>query len=129
MEAIAIVTIFALMQAYVFAIQVGQARVKHGVRAPDTSGHEDFDRMFRIHQNTMEQLVLFVPAIWIFGMYIHALSGAAIGLVYVIGRFIYRGAYLKDPASRSLGFGLGAVALGILMLGGLVGAVMSYLAG
>ena len=129
MEAIAIVTILALIQAYMFAIQVGQARVKHGVKAPSTSGHDDFDRMFRIHQNTMEQLILFVPALWIFGLYVHALAGAGIGLVFVIGRFIYRGAYLKDPASRSLGFGLGAVSMAILMLGGLVGAVMSYMAG
>lgn len=129
MEAIAIITILALMQAYVFAIQVGQARVKHGVKAPSTSGHDDFDRMYRVHQNTMEQLILFVPALWVFGLYVHALAGAGIGLVFIIGRFIYRGAYLKDPASRSLGFGLGAVALGILMLGGLIGAVMSYMAG
>lgn len=129
MEAIAIVTILALIQAYMFAIQVGQARVKHGVKAPDTSGHDDFDRMFRVHQNTLEQLILFVPALWIFGQYVHTLAGAGIGLVFVIGRFVYRGAYLKDPASRSLGFGLGAAAMGILMLGGLVGAVMSYMAG
>ena len=128
MEAIAIITILALMQAYLFAIQVGQARVKHGVKAPSTSGHDDFDRMYRVHQNTMEQLILFIPALWIFGLYVHALAGAGIGLVFVIGRFVYRGAYLKDPASRSLGFGLGAVALAILMLGGLVGAGMSYMA-
>lgn len=129
MEAIAIVTILALIQAYVFAFQVGQARVKHAVKAPDTSGHDDFDRMFRVHQNTLEQLILFVPALWIFGQYVHTLAGAGIGLVFVIGRFVYRGAYLKDPASRSLGFGLGAVSMAILMLGGLVGAVMSYMAG
>ncbi|NOX69630.1 MAG: MAPEG family protein [Gammaproteobacteria bacterium] len=129
MEAIAIITILALMQAYAFAIQVGQARTKHGVKAPDTSGHEDFDRMFRIHQNTMEQLIVFIPALWIFGLYVHALAGAGIGLVFVIGRFIYRGAYLKDPASRGLGFGLGAIAMAILMLGGLIGAAMSYMAG
>jgi len=129
MEAIAIITILALMQAYLFAIQVGQARGKHGVKAPNTSGNDDFDRVFRVHQNTLEQLILFVPALWIFGLYVHALAGAGIGLVFVIGRFVYRGAYLKDPASRSLGFGLGAVSMAVLMLGGLVGAVMSYMAG
>lgn len=128
MEAIAIITILALIQAYVFAIQVGQARVKHGVRAPDTSGHEGFDRMFRVHQNTMEQLIMFVPALWIFGHFVHPMGGAIVGLLFIVSRFIYRGAYLKDPGSRSLGFGLGAMALAILLLGGLVGAVMSYLA-
>ncbi len=129
MEAIAIITILALIQAYMFAIQVGQARAKHGVKAPDTSGHEGFDRMFRVHQNTMEQLIIFVPALWIFGYFVHELGGAIVGLVFIISRFIYRGAYLKDPASRGIGFGLGAMSLGVLLLGGLIGAVMSYLAG
>jgi glutathione S-transferase len=127
MEAIAIITILALIQAYIFAIQVGQARVKHGVKAPDTSGHEGFDRMFRVHQNTMEQLIMFVPALWIFGHFVHEMGGAAVGLLFIISRFIYRGAYLNDPASRSLGFGLGALSLAILLLGGLVGAGMSYM--
>ena len=71
---------------------------------------------------------MFVPALWIFGMYVHQLTGAAIGLVFLIGRFIYRAAYINDPASRSLGFGLGAAALAVLMLGGLIGAAMSYMA-
>lgn len=128
MEVIAIITILALIQAYAFAIQVGQARMQHGVMAPDTSGHEDFDRIFRVHQNTLEQLIIFVPALWIFGFYVHALAGAGLGLVFLIGRFVYRAAYLQDPASRSMGFGLGAAALAILMLGGLIGAAMSYMA-
>ena len=67
MDAIAIVTILALMQTFFCAIQVGKARMKHGVNAPDTSGNEEFDRVFRVHQNTIEQLVLFIPALWIFG--------------------------------------------------------------
>ena len=128
MEAIAIISILALMQTFFFAIQVGKARMKHGVNAPDISGHDEFDRMFRVHQNTTEQLVLFIPALWIFGHFAHELAGAGIGLVYLIGRFIYRGAYLNDPSSRSMGFGLGAAALAILMLGGLIGATMSMMA-
>ena len=128
MELLAIITVLVLAQAFMFAIQVGQARVKHGVKAPDISGNADFERVFRVHQNTLEQLILFVPALWIFGMYVHQLTGAAIGLVFLIGRFIYRAAYINDPASRSLGFGLGAAALAVLMLGGLIGAAMSYMA-
>ena len=75
-----------------------------------------------------EQVVLVIPALWIFGMYVHALIGAGIGLLFIIARFIYRGAYLNDPSSRSAGFGLGALALVVLMLGGLVGAVMKMMA-
>ncbi len=128
MEAVAIVTVLILMQAFLFAFQVGQARVKHGVNAPATSGHEDFDRAYRVHQNTMEQVILVIPALWIFGTFVHGLAGAGVGVVFLIARFIYRGSYLNDPSTRSLGFGLGALALGVLMLGGLIGAVMKMIA-
>jgi len=127
MEAIAVVTVLALMQTFLFAINVGKARTKHGVKAPATTGNEDFERVFRVHQNTLEQVVLFVPALWIFGTFVHELAGAGLGLVYVVSRFIYSAAYAKDPASRALGFGLGAMSMNVLLLGGLIGAVMSYL--
>ncbi len=122
MEAIAIVTILAVLQAFWFAFQVGQQRVKHGVKAPACTGAPEFERMFRVHQNTMEQLVLVIPMLWIFGYYVHGLIGAGLGLLYIIGRFVYRAAYLKDPASRSAGFGIGALALAVLAIGGLIGA-------
>jgi len=124
-EALAIVTILAVMQTFLFAFQVGQARVKYGIKAPAITGHADFERTFRIHQNTLEQLVLFVPSLWIFGHYVSDLVGAAIGLLFLIGRFVYRGAYLKDPATRSMGFMIGAIATIALMIGGLIGAVLA----
>jgi len=126
-ELIAIVTALALLQAFVFAFQVGQARVKHGVDAPATSGNDDFDRAYRIHQNTIEQLVIFVPSLWIFGYYVDARIGAGIGLVFIIGRLVYRSAYRRNPKTRSTGFGMGALSMTILMVGGLIGAVMSLL--
>jgi len=126
-EALAIVTILAVMQTFLFAFQVGQARVKHGVKAPAIMGHAEFERSFRVHQNTLEQLVLFIPSLWIFGHYVNALVGATIGLLFLIGRFVYRSAYLKDPASRSAGFMIGAVATIALMIGGLVGAVLAMI--
>ena len=61
MEAIAIVTILAVLQVFWFAFQVGQQRVKHGVKAPACAGDPEFERAFRVHQNTIEQLVLVVP--------------------------------------------------------------------
>ena len=128
MELIAIVTVLILMQAFVFAFQVGKARAKHGINAPAITGNTEFESAFRVHQNTVEQVVLVIPALWIFGTYVHALVGAGIGLLFLIARFIYRGAYLNDPSSRSTGFGLGALALIVLMLGGLIGAVMKMMA-
>jgi glutathione S-transferase len=128
-EAIAIVTILALMQGFLFAVQVGQARVKHRILAPAISGNAEFERSFRVHQNTLEQLVIFIPALWIFGSYLNELAGAVLGMLFIVGRFVYRASYLKDPATRSLGFGLGALATAILLVGGLTGAVMKMLQG
>ena len=114
MELVAIVTALALLQVFIFALQVGQQRVKHGINAPATSGNPEFERAFRVHENTVEQLIIFIPS-------------AGIGLVFIIGRQVYRSSYIGDPASRSAGFGIGAAAMMILLLGGLVGAVMALL--
>ncbi len=127
MELIAIVTALALLQTFVFAFQVGQARVKNAVNAPATSGNDDFDRAFRIHQNTIEQMVIFVPSLWMFGHYVDPQIGAGVGLVFVIARLIYRNAYRGDPKSRGTGFSIGALSMMILLVGGLIGAVMSLL--
>ena len=127
MEPIAVVTVIAAFQAFSFAYLVGKQRVKHGVKAPAITGEAEFERAFRIHQNTVEQMVIFLPALWLFGYYVHVLIGAGLGLVFVISRFIYRKSYLTDPTSRTAGFGIGALTMMILMLGGLIGAVTSWL--
>ena len=127
MELIAIVTVLALLQTFVFAIQVGQARAKHGIDAPATSGNDEFERAYRVHQNTIEQMIIFVPSLWMFGFYVDARVGAGIGILFIIARLIYRNAYRGNPKSRGVGFGIGAFSMMVLLLGGLIGAVMSYL--
>ena len=127
MEAIAIVTVLIALQAFWFAFQVGQARVKTGTAAPSCSGPPEFERAYRVHENTVEQIVLVIPALWIFGYYVHDLIGAGLGVVFIIGRFVYRASYLRDPASRSAGFGIGALAFAVLAIGGLIGAGMDLL--
>ncbi len=127
MELIAIVTGLAVLQAFYFSFKVGAARQKHGVNAPAMSGHEEFDRAFRVHANTIEQLVVFLPGLWIFGYYVHTQIGAGIGLLFVIGRFVYRSAYLGDPGRRTAGFGIGALSMVVLVVGGMIGAGMSLM--
>ena len=126
MESVAIVTILALAQFIFFSIQVGSMRAKHGVTAPATSGHPEFERMFRIQQNTMEQLVPFIPALWIFAYFVNPLWGAGMGLVFVLGRFIYWTAYLKDPAKRGAGFTITFLPTAVMLVWSFVVAVMGY---
>ena len=129
MESVAIVTGLILIQTFHFAFQVGQARVKHGVNAPAISGSDEFDRAFRIHQNTIEQLVLFVPAMWMFAFYVHEYTAAGFGLLFIVTRVIYRRSYLTNPKSRGKGFGPGALLMAVLILGSMIGAALSLYRG
>ena len=125
MELPAIVTCLALLQFSWFSVQVGGMRGKHGVKAPAMSGPPEFERMMRVQQNTMEQLVVFLPALWLHAYLVNPLWAAGIGLLFIIGRFIYRAAYLRDPSSRSLGFVTGYIATAVLLVWALVRALYS----
>lgn len=124
MSYIDIVTALAILQFIVFGFQVGSARQKYGVKAPAISGNEIFERLFRVEQNTLEQLICFIPGLYMFGRYWNPVWAAALGVVYLVGRQVYAASYVKDPASRSAGFGLTFLPTVVLVVGGLVGAVM-----
>lgn len=126
MEAVVIVTVLALAQYMFFGVQVGAARQKSGVKAPATTGETQFECVNRVHQNTLEQLIVFIPALWIYAHYVDPLWGAGMGAVYLIGRIIYRAAYLKDPSTRTLGFSLSFLPGAVMSLWVLVVAVIAY---
>ncbi|HMK87319.1 MAG TPA: MAPEG family protein, partial [Steroidobacteraceae bacterium] len=119
-----IVTALAVLQFVVFGFQVGRARSQYGVKAPATSGNEIFERHFRVQQNTLEQLIGFIPGLYLFAHYFNPLWAAALGVVYLVGRQVYAASYVKDPATRGAGFGLTFFPMVILVIGGLIGAVM-----
>lgn len=129
MHYVAIVTVIALLQFQLYGYWVGAARARCGVAAPATSGHPEFERYFRVHANTLEQLVAFLPAMWIFAWLGSPQWAAALGLVFVIGRVIYFRAYIRDPKSRSLGFALTSVPGALLMIGILWKAIERIIAG
>jgi glutathione S-transferase len=118
-----IVTALALMQFLVFGYRVGSARMKYGVKAPAITGNEIFERYFRIHQNTLEQLIVLLPGLYLFARYFNPLWAAGLGVVYLVGREIFASTYVKNPAKRSLGYGLTLLPMVILVLGGCIGAV------
>ena len=121
MEFVALVILLALVEYDAFGGLVGWARGKYGVDAPAVSGHPVFERYFRVQQNTLEQLVMFVPSIWLFGTYVNATWAALLGLVFVVGRVLYLVGYVKDPAKREVGFALSSLSVVVLLLGALWG--------
>jgi glutathione S-transferase len=123
MELPAIVTGLALIEYMYFSFQVGMGRGKYGVAAPATSGNEQWERLYRVQQNTLEQLMVFLPALWLFAWFISPTIGALIGVAFLIGRIMYFLGYVADPGKRGAGFLIGFVACVILLLGGIGGAV------
>jgi glutathione S-transferase len=127
MNWVAAVVLLALVECYVFAMLVGRARGRYGILAPAVSGNEAFERYFRVHQNSIEQLVLFIPAVWLFGIYVGPRSAAIIGAVYLLARLIYAVGYIADPKKRGPGAGLTFVSVAILTLGALWGVLRSLI--
>jgi uncharacterized membrane protein YecN with MAPEG domain len=122
MEIVYVVMGCALLQFFAFGMLAGMQRMKTGVQAPAISGNELFERYFRVHYNTMEQIVIFIPAILLFGLYISPNWAAGLGVVFIIGRFVYLKLYVNNPKKRGIGFGLTLLPNLVLLLGGIGGA-------
>lgn len=127
MQYIELVIIFSVLQFLFFGVMAGKARVKFGVKAPAVTGHEGFERVYRVQMNTLEMLILFIPAISIAGKYFPAAAVAGIGTVYLLGRFVYWRAYVIAPAKRAIGFMLSIFPIVILILLSFIGVVMSFI--
>ena len=103
---------------------VGKSRSQLGIEAPKIIGDEKFERVFRVQQNTLEQLVVFLPALWLLGYYMHWDIAAALGVLFLVGRIMYARGYIEDPSKRAPGFIIGVLAQLMLLIGGIVGAGM-----
>ena len=126
---VSLVTIAALIMFFVVTINVGRARAKYGIKAPEMSGNPDFERVVRVQQNTLEQLSLFLPALWIFAYFVSPIAAASLGAVWVIGRIIYAWGYYQAAEKRGPGFAISALVTIILLLGSLVGIVLNLVKG
>ena len=123
MELLTLVIMLALVQLIVFGALVGMARTKYGIKAPAVTGNEIFERYYRVHYNSIEQVVVFLPAVWAFGYYIGQYWAAGLGVVYLLGRTIYAIGYIKAPENRGPGTLVTMVANWILVIGSIVGAI------
>lgn len=127
MHYVAIVSAVALLQFFWFGWMVGAARAKYNIPAPAVSGNDTFERVFRVQMNTLEQLVVFLPALWIFASFVSPLWAAVLGAIFIVGRAIYARTYVRDPKSRSIGFALTAIPNLLMVVGILVWAVWALI--
>ena len=125
MTLVAIIAAVALAEYGVFMVQCGQARGRFGVAAPATVGHPVFERYFRVQQNTIEQLVIFLPALFLFAWFVSTRWAILLGILFIVGRALYARGYVADPAKRGPGFLCTVIANAALLLGWVVGALIA----
>lgn len=122
-EWIALIVGLSLVEALYFSGMVGKARGDHGVDAPKTTGNEIFERHYRVQQNHIEQLIIFIPAIWLCAAYASSTAALVLGVIFLIARPVYGAAYVKDPGSRTIGFLGGYISTVLMLLAGIGGII------
>jgi glutathione S-transferase len=117
---VAIVSLLALLLYFYMSLRVGQGRSKYNVPAPAVTGNPDFERAYRIQMNTLEWLPIFLVSLWLFAIsWGSDLVAAGIGAVWLIGRVLYLTGYSRAAEARGPGFGIQALAAGVLLFGAL----------
>lgn len=125
----AIVTLLAVALHFFLATRVAVARGKFGVNLPATTGHPDFERVFRVHQNMLEWLPTFLAPLWLCAIYLSDIAAAVLGLVWIGGRILYFLGYSKAVERRLPGFFIQSSACALLFVGALAGIVMHWSGG
>ncbi|HMA13961.1 MAG: MAPEG family protein [Bacteroidota bacterium] len=122
----AIVTLLAVALYFFLATRVAAARGRFGVKLPATTGHPDFERVFRAHTNMLEWLPSFLVPLWLCALYLSDLGAAALGLVWVGARVLYFVGYSKAVAKRLPGFLIQTIACVLLFIGAVAGIVLHW---
>ena len=125
MHLVALVAALAVVEYAIFTVLAGASRGRHGVPAPATTGHPAYERCFRVQENTIEQLVIFFPALFLFAYYVNETIAAGLGGVFIVGRALYARGYYSDPARRAPGFLLTFGSNMLLLIGGLCGVLVA----
>jgi uncharacterized membrane protein YecN with MAPEG domain len=129
MNGVAFIVGLAVLEFMIFGALVGRARSTYHVEAPATSGDPTFERYFRVHQNSMESLVIFIPALLLFARYVSVSIAVALGILFLLGRIIYAAGYIAAPERRAPGALITFVINGLLVLGAIIGPFVHHFRG
>ena len=107
------------------AFRVGHYRQKHAIQAPLTTGHPEFDRAYRVQLNTLEQMGIVLPFLWVAAFYPIGWAWLAplVGLIWLLSRIIYLTGYMADPGKRLPGAMLGGLCNFALFIIAAIGVV------
>jgi glutathione S-transferase len=121
------VTLLVLLLYFVLAGRAGQARSKYGIKAPAVTGNIHYECAYRVQMNTLEQMVFFIPAMWLYALFLNDVGAAVSGLLWIAARIYYAISYTRDPQTRGPG-ALATVAVQVLVfLGAAYGVVKALL--
>ena len=126
-HATALVTLAAVAFYFAMGLRVAKARITFGVKAPATTGHPDFERIYRVQMNTLEWMPIFLPSLWLFSYFTDERVGAMFGIVWIIGRYLYMRGYSEAADMRGQGFAIQAIAAGVLFFGALGGIIANLI--
>jgi glutathione S-transferase len=121
-----IVTLLAVIFYFFLATRVAEARAKFDVKLPATTGNPDFERIFRVHMNTLEWTPIFLVSLWLCAVYLSDIAAAVLGLVWIVGRTMYFTGYKSAVEKRLPGFFVQAAACLLLLIGAGIGTVMHF---
>ena len=119
MEYAPIIVMRALLEYIWFTVRVGASRGKYEVKAPNCTGDDTFERLFRVQQNTLEQLIIFIPGIFAFAHFVSVKWSWLPGGLFIVGRFMYSSEYINKPDSRVPGMSMTLLANAICVIGAL----------
>jgi uncharacterized membrane protein YecN with MAPEG domain len=123
------VTVLDVLFLFFATFRTAIMRGRHAILAPATVGHPEFDRAYRVQMNTLEQLVMFLPLMWIAALYPIGWPwlAPAFGVLFVIGRALYMQLYMADPAKRGPGAGLTGLTIAAVLLLAIAGLIKAWL--
>jgi glutathione S-transferase len=124
---VALISLFSVMLCFWLLLAVARARATYKIAAPAMTGDPAFERVARVHANTLESLLPFLVPLWLCALLFSPLAAVVLGFVWLIVRIWYALAYRRDAAKRSLPFTLSMVATGLLIIAALIGIVRDFM--
>jgi uncharacterized membrane protein YecN with MAPEG domain len=119
----ALMTLLAVLWYIVTAFQVGRAHVKYKIDAPNMTGHPALERAVRVQMNTLEQIVAFLPAMWLYAWFGNPRWAAIACAIWILGRIVYSVGYWVDEKKRGPGFTISFLALVVVWVAALISVV------